>query len=99
MTKLWEIDIYPSAGQPDTVGNSLAIEARDLGLADGLQVTATRSFLVQANGSEDSIRHVATTLLADPVTERALIAPVGDVSLTQPQAHKAHWFMFSSSQV
>jgi phosphoribosylformylglycinamidine synthase len=84
VTKLWEIDIYPSAGQPDTAGTSLAIEARDLGLADGLQVTATRGFLVQANAGEDSIRHVATTLLADPVTEKAIIAPVGDVSLTQP---------------
>jgi hypothetical protein len=85
VTKLWEIDIYPSAGQPDTAGNSLASEARDLGLAEGLHVTATRGFLVQANAGEDAIRQVATTLLADPVTETALIAPVGDVRLTRSE--------------
>ncbi len=84
MTKLWEIDIYPSAGQPDTVGTSLALEARDLGLADGLQVTATRGFLLQANAGEEAIRRVAMNLLADPVTETAVIAPIGDTKLTQP---------------
>lgn len=84
MTKLWEIDIYPTAGQPDTVGTSLALEARDLGLADGLQVTATRGFLLQANAGEEAIRRVAMNLLADPVTETAVIAPIGDTKLTQP---------------
>jgi phosphoribosylformylglycinamidine synthase len=83
VTKLWEIDIYPANGQPDTVGNSLASEARDLGLADGLQVDAVRGFLLQATAGEDAIRQVAATLLADPVTEKAIIAPVGDHLLTK----------------
>lgn len=78
---LWEIDIQPASGQPDVAGQSLASEARDLGLADDLRIAAARGFLLQGNLTVEQVRMAAEKLLADGITESTLIAPVGDPCL------------------
>ena len=46
---LWEVDIYPAAGQPDLLGRSVAAAAADLGLAADLAVAAARGYLIQGD--------------------------------------------------
>jgi hypothetical protein len=81
---LWEVDIYPRPGQPDLLGSSVAADAADLGLADGLAVSAARGYLIQANVDRHQIERIAGELLADRVVERTVIAPVGDAALHRP---------------
>jgi phosphoribosylformylglycinamidine synthase len=83
---LWEVDIYPADGQPDRAARSIAAEAADLGVAKNLPVTAASGYLIQGDLSRDDVERLARELLADPVVERAVVAPVGDAALaTAPQ--------------
>ena len=45
---LWEIDIHPAAGEVDRAAVRVASAARELGLAENLQVAAAGGFLVEA---------------------------------------------------
>lgn len=78
---LWEIDIHPAAGQIDTAGNHKTADAKDLGLSSQLAISAAHGFLLQGNLSREHAQQ-ASRLLADPITESATIAPVGDQQLT-----------------
>lgn len=75
---LWEIDVLPADGQPDIAGRGLAADAKDLGLASNLSISASHGFLLQGELSEAQVRHAAEQLLADSITERTTIAKVGD---------------------
>jgi phosphoribosylformylglycinamidine synthase len=81
---LWEIDIYPLAGQPDLAGRRVAADAAELGLGAGLAVASARGFLLQADFARGHVERLARELLADPVIERAVVAPVGDAALAVP---------------
>ncbi len=78
---LWEVDIYPAEGQPDRAARSVAADAADLGLAQDLPVTASSGYLIQGELSRADVERLARELLADPVVERSVVAPVGDPSL------------------
>jgi phosphoribosylformylglycinamidine synthase II len=80
---LWEIDIYPAQGQPDLIGDQVAADTADLGLAQDLTVSAARGYLVQASLDRGQVMRIAHELLADPVVERTVVAPVGDAALSQ----------------
>lgn len=83
---LWEIDIYPSPGQPNQAGQDVAAQAADLGLAAGLSVTAAHGFLVQGPLDREQIGRIARELLVDGVVEVAQIGAAGDAALaTLPQ--------------
>lgn len=77
---LWEIDVHPAEGQTDTAALSIAAEARDLGLGQGLTASVSRGFLLQGDLSQQQVE-LASRLLADAITETATLAPVGDASL------------------
>ncbi|MHC4399377.1 MAG: phosphoribosylformylglycinamidine synthase subunit PurL [Planctomycetota bacterium] len=81
---LWEVDIYPALGQPDLIGDRVASDAADLGLADRLDVGACRGYLVQADFDRPHVVRIADELLADRVVEQTRVAPVGDASLSEP---------------
>jgi phosphoribosylformylglycinamidine synthase len=87
---LWEIDIHPSPGQKDRLAASVAASARDLHLADALQVSAATGYLLQGALSADEARRAARELLADGVVERTVVAPAGEAALTGPAAEAAH---------
>ena len=53
---LWEIDIYPAPGQPDRLAQQVAADARDLGFAQNLNVTAASGYLIQGELEESQIR-------------------------------------------
>ncbi|HXT59530.1 MAG TPA: AIR synthase related protein, partial [Pirellulales bacterium] len=81
---LWEVDIYPAAGQPDLDGLRVAADAADLGLAAELCVAAARGYLVQGRLEREQVERLARELFADEVVERFVVAPVGDRLLEQP---------------
>jgi len=84
---LWEVDIYPAAGQPDLLGRTIASAAAELGLAADLKVLAARCYLIQADWDRPQAERVALELLTDRVVERAVVASVGDEALVRaPEA-------------
>jgi len=80
---LWEIDIYPAEGQPDLIGDQVAADTADLGLAENLPVAAARGYLVQGPLDRGQVMRIAHELLADRVVERTVVAPVGDAALNE----------------
>ncbi len=85
---LWEIDIHPAEGVPDRTAARVAAAARELGIADDLQVAAAHGYLIQADSLERSdIERLASELLTDPVIERATVEQVGSRSIPQSAIH------------
>lgn len=80
---IWEVDVRPAAGQTDSTGKSLAAEARDLGIADNLTISAARGFLLQGELTEEQARQAAEHLLADSITESTTLAQIGDEELSE----------------
>jgi len=80
---LWEVDIYPSAGQPDRAAASIIQQAADIGLATGLHLQAGHGYLIQGNFTQADVERLAAELLADRVVETTVVAQVGDARLTQ----------------
>src|SRR5689334_9778432 len=81
---LWEIDIYAAAGEVDRPAERLRHDARDLGLSGEFAVTTASGYLVEGAIDPDQVERLGRELLADPVVERTLVAPVGDARLAKP---------------
>jgi len=81
---LWEVDILPAQGQPDSAARSVALEAAELGLGSGLSVATARGFLIQGDLSEADVHRLARELLADLIVERPVVGLVGDDRLVHP---------------
>ena len=80
---LWEIDVYPAEGQPDLAGRQAARSAALLAIHPNLPIAAARGYLIQGSLEPAAVERIAADLLADPVVERAVVAPVGDPRLAQ----------------
>jgi phosphoribosylformylglycinamidine synthase II len=83
---LWEIDIYPAAGQPDLAGRAVAAAAADFQLAGQLAVHSAYGYLLEGDLQAADAERLARELLADTVVETVCVAPVGCSSLAQPPA-------------
>ncbi|MCD0463388.1 phosphoribosylformylglycinamidine synthase subunit PurL [Roseiconus lacunae] len=83
---LWQIDIYPAANEMDREGARTSEEVGELGLGDQISVVFARGFLVQGDLDADQAQRLASGLLSDSVTERTVVAQVGEESLRQPPA-------------
>lgn len=79
---LWEVDIYPAAGQPDLAASQVVSDATELGLTSQARVTAARGYLVEGELSLGQIQQMSRQLLADAIVERTVMAPVGDHQLS-----------------
>ena len=75
---LWEIDIYPAAGQVDRAGEELTTDAIDLGLDPSIQVSAVHGYLLEGDLEEADANRLADKLLADSIVEETVVARVGD---------------------
>src|SRR5690349_16668803 len=51
---LWEIDIHPANGEPDRAAERVVSAARELELADELQVATARGFLIQSDSLQQA---------------------------------------------
>ncbi len=80
---LWQIDIYPAEGFPDREGARTSTQIAELGLGD-VPVSFVRGYLVQGDLDLDAATQMAVTLLSDSITERTVVAEVGDDCLTEP---------------
>lgn len=80
---LWEVDITPLPGQPDLDGSRVAGEAKDMGIADGLEVRAVRGYLVEGEITEAQMCQLAENLFSDQVVESVTVAAVGDDALCE----------------
>jgi len=80
---LWQIDIYPADGFIDREGLRTRDQIRELGLGD-VDVTVARTYLVEGPIDAEIANSMATTLLADTVTERTVVGIVGDELLCEP---------------
>lgn len=90
---LWEVDIYPAAGQPDRTAHAVTTMANDLGLlaqwglSGQFALRAAHGYLVQGPQiTAEAIGRIVHELLADAVVETAVVAPVGDAKLAEPPA-------------
>jgi phosphoribosylformylglycinamidine synthase II len=87
---LWEVDIYPADGQPDTVAQSLTREIADLGIGSDLQLASARGYLLEGNLESQDVDRLARELLADVVVERPVVGRVGEATLNQPPNGQTH---------
>lgn len=87
---LWQIDIHPAPGQIDRLGEQTAREIHELGLGDDLLIAAARGYLIQADIDEASANEIASTLLADSITESVVVGHPGkDASLVEADLSEA----------
>ncbi|HBJ38930.1 MAG TPA: phosphoribosylformylglycinamidine synthase, partial [Planctomycetaceae bacterium] len=81
---LWQIDIYPAEGFTDRDGQRTSQQISELGLGHDIAVDFARGFLVEGDLQQAEATRIAHTLLSDRLTERAVVATVGDDDLTEP---------------
>ncbi len=86
---LWQIEIHPAEGQPDLDAARIAADAADLGIARELALRASRGYLLEGPLDEPQARMLAQQLLADPLVEETIVAPVGHATLSVPT--QADW--------
>ena len=81
---LWEVDIYPAAGQTDRAAARLASEAAELELAEKLDATVAHGYLIEGPLDRAAVERIARELLSDAIVERTVIGQVGDAKLAAP---------------
>ncbi len=81
---LWQIDIYPASGHVDRDAARTSEEIAELGLGENVSVAFARGFLVEGDFALAEATRLAETLLADRVTERAVVAIAGQDALSVP---------------
>jgi phosphoribosylformylglycinamidine synthase subunit PurSL len=74
---LWEVEIYPAAGQVDREGARVLSEAQALRLGSISGVRAARSFLIEGSVDAATIEQRALGLLVDSVVETCSVHPLG----------------------
>ena len=80
---LWEIDIHPADGLPDSAGQRVAVDAADLGLGRNLAIRSAHGYLLQGDLDRAQVERLADQLFSDGVVERTVVARVGDAVLSQ----------------
>ena len=74
---IWQIDLFPVAGNPDRLAEDVLSDAADLGLPPTLKIRSARTFLVQGNLVQQQAQEIADRLLVEPVVEECVVAKVG----------------------
>ena len=82
--RLWQVDIHPADGQPDTLGHSALTSTVELGIAKHLSIRAAYGFLLQGSLAADQVQKIAKELLSDPIAQRYVATTLGDPLLHQP---------------
>jgi len=83
--RLWQVDIHPADGQPDSLGHSAMTSAAELGIASDLFIHAAYGFLIQGRLDEKQAHKIATELLADPIAQCCKTGLVGSETLNRPK--------------
>lgn len=83
-TTLWQVDIFPVAGQPNRLSAEVLDNAKDLRVDESLEVIGAHGFLIQGPLTHQHLTRLTAELLVEPVVERCEFARVGSDSLSQP---------------
>ena len=83
-TTLWQVDIFPVAGQPNRLSAEVLDNAKDLRVDESLEVIAAHGFLIQGPLTHGDMARLTSELLVEPVVERCEFALVGSDSLSKP---------------
>lgn len=67
---LWEVAIQTIENLADREGEQTLAHAKALGLQSIRQIRSGRSFLIEAESDEETLRKLASAVLSDPVVER-----------------------------
>jgi phosphoribosylformylglycinamidine synthase len=67
---LWEVAIRPVESETDREGERTLAHAKTLGLGSIRRIQSGRSFLIEAESDEATLRQLAAAVLSDPVVER-----------------------------
>lgn len=86
---LWEVDIYPVAGEVNRAGERVVSDIVDLGLGKSAKVVAGHGFLVEGDLTEADMNRIAQELLGDLVVEKVTVAKVGDAILAKSPLENA----------
>ena len=88
--RLWQVDIHPANGQPDSLGLAAVKSATELGIASDLAMEAAYGFLLQGDLDETQANKIANELLADPIAQKCVTAIVGQPVLNAPRSFPAN---------
>jgi phosphoribosylformylglycinamidine synthase len=72
---LWHLEIEPAPAHADRLGQRLALEAIESGLAGPWSIRASRGFLIEGAITEAELDAAARAVLVDPVVETHAIRP------------------------
>ncbi len=86
---LWQIDIYPADGFLDREAIRTTEEIGELGFGSDVTVAFARGYLVQGDLNQQSANALASALLGDGITERTVVAMVGQDELAKPPGFSA----------
>lgn len=80
---LWEVEIHPADGFPDTMAGQVIHDAVDMGFPQ-FHLRAARGYLLEGNLVEDAVCDIASHLLVDPIVEQSRIAPPSELGVSHP---------------
>ena len=87
----WRIEVSTRQDFPDTHGQALLSQIRDLGITSVQALRFIRVFLIQSDTDRPAIERAAAELLADPVTEHFHIGqtkpPPGPAKINIVEVH------------
>lgn len=66
---LWKVEVFYKPEVPDTIGNGILEDISDLGIIGIHAVRTATVYWIEGNLDSQSIHHIATELLADPITQ------------------------------
>jgi len=72
------IEVWPRAGHSDPHAAGIAVQGRELGVSGLTDVRSARLFFVQGALTDEQLERLGGELLADPVTEQAVIGNSDD---------------------
>ena len=83
---LWQVDIRPADGQPDSLGVAAESAGRELGISDRLEVHGIHGFLLQGSLDAANVSRMAREYLADPIAQRVETGLVGSSAFASEPA-------------
>lgn len=69
LMNLWKVEVFYKPEVPDTIGNGILEDISDLGITGVHAVRTATVYWIEGNLDSQSIRRIATELLADPITQ------------------------------
>ena len=83
---LWQVDIRPADGQPDSLGSAAESAGRELGISNRLEVHGIHGFLLQGSLDAANVSRMAREYLADPIAQRVETGLVGSSAFASEPA-------------